>query len=185
MTHRACRSRARTGHLTATGPVTPTRSRDRWGRAETQRTALGEALVIRRRTRVRFPPPPPWVLPESLGSISRNQAWKNPRLNHVGPGLTTGPHVRPGCASRSARWVMVRVEGGPGDSAGAGCPGAADGRDEGGPRNRPGEVGGRVGDVDQIGAGLGGSCDRDDVVPAPAAGTDASAQGAVGVQSRA
>src|SRR3954447_23401397 len=64
MTHRACRSRARTGHLTATGPVTPTRSRDRWGRAETQRTALGEALVIRRRTRVRFPPPPPWFFPK-------------------------------------------------------------------------------------------------------------------------
>src|SRR4051794_24361301 len=80
---------------------------------------------------------------------------------------------------------MVRVEGGPGDSASAGCLGAADGRHEGGPRHWPGEVGGRVGDVDQIGAGLGGSCDRDDVVPAPAAGTDASAQGAVGVQSRA
>src|SRR3954464_674828 len=67
MTHRACRSRARTGHLTATGPVPPTRSRDRWGRAETQRTALGEALVIRRRTRVRFPPPPPWGFPRKPG----------------------------------------------------------------------------------------------------------------------
>src|ERR687885_630111 len=59
MTHRACRPRTRTGHLTAAGPVTPTRSRERWGRAETERTALGEALVLRRRTRVRFPPPPP------------------------------------------------------------------------------------------------------------------------------
>src|SRR5881227_4483934 len=59
MTHCTCRSRVRAGHQTVTGPVTPTRSRDRWGRAETQRTALGEALVIRRRTRVRFPPPPP------------------------------------------------------------------------------------------------------------------------------
>src|SRR4051794_41831335 len=80
---------------------------------------------------------------------------------------------------------MVRVEGGPGDSAGAGCPGAADGRDEGGPRNWPGEVGVRVGDVDQIGAGLGGSCDRGGVVPAPAAGTDAGAPGAGGGQARA
>src|ERR687894_17543 len=59
MTHRACRSRARAGHQTVTGPVTSTCSRDRWGRAETERTALGEALVMRRRTRVRFPPPPP------------------------------------------------------------------------------------------------------------------------------
>src|SRR5205807_1578421 len=41
-----------------TGPVTPTRSRDRWGRVETQRAALGEALARRRRTRVRFPAPP-------------------------------------------------------------------------------------------------------------------------------
>src|ERR671932_532919 len=63
MTHRARRSRARTGHRTATGPVTPTCSRDRWGRAETERTALGEALVMRRRTRVRFPPPPPTPVP--------------------------------------------------------------------------------------------------------------------------
>src|ERR671932_1423419 len=63
MTHRARRSRARQGHLTATGPVTPTCSWDRWGRAETERTALGEALVMRRRTRVRFPPPPPTPVP--------------------------------------------------------------------------------------------------------------------------
>src|SRR3954471_722755 len=117
MTHRACRSRARTGHLTATGPVPPTRSRDRWGRAETQRTALGEALVIRRRTRVRFPPPPPWFFPKAWDLFAETRLGKNPQLNHVGPGLTTEPHVRPGCASRSARWVMVRVEGGPGDSA--------------------------------------------------------------------
>src|ERR671927_1830736 len=72
MTHRARRSRARAGHQTATGPVTPTRPRDRWGRAETERTALGEALVMRRRTRVRFPPPPHtptpgcWLKPATL-----------------------------------------------------------------------------------------------------------------------
>src|SRR4051812_28734410 len=59
MTHCTYRSRVRVGHQTATGPVTPTCSWDRWGRAETERTALGEALVMRRRTRVRFPPPPP------------------------------------------------------------------------------------------------------------------------------
>src|SRR6476469_1626907 len=53
MTHCARRSRARAGHLTATGPVTPTCSHDRWGRVEAARTALGEALVLRRRTRVR------------------------------------------------------------------------------------------------------------------------------------
>src|SRR3954471_13144897 len=58
MTHCAHRLRVRAGHLTATGPVTPTCSHDRWGRAEAARTALGEALVMRRRTRVRFPPPP-------------------------------------------------------------------------------------------------------------------------------
>src|SRR5215208_1538288 len=59
MTHCACRSRVRVGHQTATGPATPTCSHDRWGRVEAERTALGEALVMRRRTRVRFPPPPP------------------------------------------------------------------------------------------------------------------------------
>src|SRR3954463_14879035 len=59
MTHRACRSRARTGQITATGPVTSTCLHDRWGRVEATQTALGEALAIRRRTRVRFPPPPP------------------------------------------------------------------------------------------------------------------------------
>ncbi len=37
MTHRACRSRARAGHQTATGPVTPTRLRDRWGRERQSR----------------------------------------------------------------------------------------------------------------------------------------------------
>src|SRR4051794_7135454 len=58
MTHCAYRSRARVGHHTATGPATPTRSHERWGRVEATRTALGEALVMRRRTRVRFPPPP-------------------------------------------------------------------------------------------------------------------------------
>src|SRR3954447_18278292 len=101
MTHRACRSRARTGHLTATGPVTPTRSRDRWGRAETQRTALGEALVIRRRTRVRFPPPPPWVLSESLGSFFRNQAWEEPAAQPRGARAADRP--------RRASWVCLTV----------------------------------------------------------------------------
>src|SRR3954447_115050 len=98
MAHRADRSRICTGHPTATGPVTPTCSWDRWGRAETERTALGEALVLRRRTRVRFPPPPPThpaVLPESLRSLSRKQAGENLQLNHVGPGRRTGPYVRP------------------------------------------------------------------------------------------
>src|SRR3954447_5906262 len=72
MTHRARRSRARAGQQTATGPVTPTRPWDRWGRAEAQRTALGEALVLRRRTRVRFPPPPPRGLRRFRGDSSQN-----------------------------------------------------------------------------------------------------------------
>src|SRR3954453_3119012 len=69
MTHRACRSRARTGQLTATGPVTSTCLHDRWGRVEATQTALGEALAIRRRTRVRFPPPPPRGLGEMPGPL--------------------------------------------------------------------------------------------------------------------
>src|SRR3954447_15932580 len=84
MTHRACRSRARTGHRTATGPVTPTCSWDRWGRAETERTALGEALVMRRRTRVRFPPPPLWGLGEMPGSSWRKAG---ATANSGGPGF--------------------------------------------------------------------------------------------------
>src|SRR3954447_21395428 len=76
MTHCARRSRARAGHQTVTGPVTSTCLHDRWGRVEATQTALGEALVMRRRTRVRFPPPPP------------------PLFHHVGPGHTTGPYVR-------------------------------------------------------------------------------------------
>src|SRR4051812_45046181 len=71
MTHCAYRSRARVGHPTATGPATPTRSHERWGRVEATRTALGEALVMRRRTRVRFPPPPPQGLGEMPGSSWR------------------------------------------------------------------------------------------------------------------
>src|SRR4029453_9148721 len=59
MTHCTRRSRARAGHQTVTGPVTPTCLHDWWGRVEATQTALGEALVMRRRTRVRFPPPPP------------------------------------------------------------------------------------------------------------------------------
>src|SRR5687767_9383852 len=66
MTHCAYRSRVRVGHQTATGPATPTRSHERWGRVEALRTALGEALVMHRRTRVRFPPPPP---PRGLGEM--------------------------------------------------------------------------------------------------------------------
>src|SRR3954451_25025742 len=72
MTHCTYRSRVRAGHQTVTGPVTPTCSWDRWGRAETQRTALGEALIVLRRTRVRFPPPPPWVLPDNLRTSTGN-----------------------------------------------------------------------------------------------------------------
>ena len=86
MTHCTHRSRVRVGHQTATGPVTPTCSWDRWGRAETERTALGEALVLRRRTRVRFPPPP------------------HPSSTRVGPGQPTGPHVRP-----ARRWDQPRA----------------------------------------------------------------------------
>src|SRR3954452_12513719 len=92
MTHRACRSRARTGHLTATGPVTPTRSRDRWGRAEAQRTALGEALVLRRRTRVRFPPPPPLGLGEMPGPLlAKSQGHRGQRCPRLS--LSTGHAV--------------------------------------------------------------------------------------------
>ena len=84
MTHRARRSRARTGHRTATGPVTPACPCDRWGRAETQRTALGEALDWRRRTRVRFPPPPPRGLGEMPGSSWRKAG---ATANSGGPGF--------------------------------------------------------------------------------------------------
>ena len=67
MTHCACRSRARAGHQTVTGPVTSTCLHDRRGRVEATQTALGEALVMRRRTRVRFPPPPPPTPPRGPG----------------------------------------------------------------------------------------------------------------------
>src|SRR3954453_20284470 len=80
MTHRACRPRTRTGHLTAAGPVTRTRSRDRWGRVETERTALGEALVMRRRTQVRFPQPPRRGSPRKPGFVSPNPALGKTRL---------------------------------------------------------------------------------------------------------
>src|SRR3954451_20794937 len=82
MTHRACRSRARAGHLTATGPVTPSCPQDRWGRAEARWTALGEALVMRRRTRVRFPPPPPQGLRRFRGDSSQND--EPPRTSRSG-----------------------------------------------------------------------------------------------------
>src|SRR3954469_21455860 len=90
MTHCARRSRARVGHQTVTGPVTPTCLHDRWGRVEATRTALGEALVMRRRTRVRFPPPPP------------------PLFHHVGPGQPTGPYVRVRARRASARGFVPR-----------------------------------------------------------------------------
>jgi hypothetical protein len=87
MTHCTCRSRARAGHPTATGPVTSTCSHDRRGRAEATRTALGEALVMRRRTRVRFPPPPPTHHPTrglrtSCGALRRTTNRPGPQ----GPG---------------------------------------------------------------------------------------------------
>ena len=84
MTHCACRSRARTGHPTATGPATPTCSHERWGRVEAPRTALGEALVMRRRTRVRFPPPPPRSPGEMPGSSWRKAG---ATANSGGPGF--------------------------------------------------------------------------------------------------
>src|SRR3954464_5610303 len=138
MTHRACRPRTRTGHLTAAGPVTPTRSRDRWGRAETERTALGEALVMRRRTRGRFPPPPPRGSPRKHGFVSPNPVLReNPQLSHVGPGRTTGPYVglrlSVGLATFSACPVAARAgpldalpdRGSPPPRAGAVAPGGS------------------------------------------------------------
>src|SRR6185437_8484147 len=71
--HLGDRSRITEGHLTATGPVTPACSEDRWGRVETSRAAPGEALSNRRRTRVRFPPPP-------------RTAWRPPARGERGPG---------------------------------------------------------------------------------------------------
>src|SRR3954453_15115567 len=97
MTHCARRSRARVGHPTVTGPVTSTCLHDRRGRVEATQTALGEALVMRRRTRVRFPPPPP------------------PLFHHVGPGHTTGPNVflwwRRVPHGASVRWGRVSPTG--------------------------------------------------------------------------
>jgi hypothetical protein len=89
MTHCARRSRARVGHQTATGPVTPTRSHERWGRAETARTALGEALVMHRRTRVRFPPPPPTN--HGVLAKSREPSWRKVGVtaDSGGPGLSS------------------------------------------------------------------------------------------------
>jgi hypothetical protein len=84
MTHCACRSRARAGHQTVTGPVTSTCLHDRRGRAEATQTALGEALVMHRRTRVRFPPPPPRGAGEKpapswrKGRGHRGQRWPRP-----------------------------------------------------------------------------------------------------------
>src|SRR5690349_21453333 len=131
MTHRARRSRARSGHRTATGPVTPTRSHERWGRVETERTALGEALVVRRRTRVRFPPPPlrgSWrnagiQLAKSRGH--REQRW--PRLRRVWvvfarTGSTTGTPVLdesfPGGLRGLSRVTQVWLAGEPRDAVG-------------------------------------------------------------------
>src|SRR3954447_6717610 len=94
MTHRACRSRARTGQLTATGPVTSTCLHDRWGRVEATQTALGEALAIRRRTRVRFPPPPPTAM--SRDTVHRCLATSftlGPVVGSPGSGRGSGPGV--------------------------------------------------------------------------------------------
>src|SRR3954452_17354568 len=84
MTHCAYRSRVRAGQPTATGPATPTRSHERWGRVEATRTALGEALIVLRRTRVRFPPPPPRGLGEMPGSSWRKAG---ATANSGGPGF--------------------------------------------------------------------------------------------------
>src|SRR3954471_13734846 len=97
MTHCTLRSRERAGHQTVTGPVTPTCLHDRWGRVEATQSALGEALVMRRRTRVRFPPPPP--LCESPGRVTD----RGSRASAV--------HVSRGDRSRTgARWPAVVEE---------------------------------------------------------------------------
>src|SRR3954454_2559624 len=110
MTHCTHRSRVRAGHLTATGPVTPTCSWDRWGRAETERTALGEALVLRRRTRVRFPPPPPTqrFSPKACDLVPGGRLERTYSSNHVGLGRRTGPYVRP-CRSRALGGAFARL----------------------------------------------------------------------------
>jgi hypothetical protein len=103
MTHCVRRSRAYVGHQTVTGPVTPTCLQDRWGRVEAVRTALGEALVMRRRTRVRFPPPPP------LGVLatSRPPSWRKAgaTADSGGPGFVLSwpwpPHRRAAAAELS------------------------------------------------------------------------------------
>ena len=102
MTHCAYRSRVRVGHQTATGPATPTRSHERWGRVEATRTALGEALVMHRRTRVRFPPPPPRGLRRLCGDPSQND--EPPRTGTSGAVLLSSGISRPDASgSRSPR----------------------------------------------------------------------------------
>src|SRR3954462_15376932 len=101
MTHCTYRSRVRVGHQTATGPVTPTCSWDRWGRAETERTALGEALVMRRRTRVRFPPPPPRGLGETPCPLLAKS--RGPPRTAVAPALRRLGQWRSGCCTPSQR----------------------------------------------------------------------------------
>src|SRR3954468_4090310 len=118
MTHCTYRSRVRVGHQTATGPVTPTCSWDRWGRAETERTALGEALVLRRRTRVRFPPPPPLGFsPRSRIRLTEIRVQEEPAGHPVGSGRTTGLHgrLRLLTAIHAARpsWVNLSRSSGP------------------------------------------------------------------------
>src|ERR671921_310204 len=122
MTHFTHRSRVRAGHPTATGPVAPTCSWDRWGRAEAQRTALGEALVMRRRTRVRFPPPPPLSAGESRHLVG--EEGRRPLLTAVVAGpphlarksgqradapvpRSLCPVVRLGCGTGSAAAAVV------------------------------------------------------------------------------
>src|SRR6185437_16715723 len=103
--HLGDRSRVTEGHLTAAGPVTPACSEDRWGRVETPRAAPGEALSNRRRTRVRFPPPP------HLGTPCPPRA-RTGGVPYVGRGGDPcGPHVPVGSGSGCGPGDLRRVAG--------------------------------------------------------------------------
>lgn len=80
------------GHQTATGIVISACSRDREIRVEAQRTAHGEALLKRRRTRVRFPAAPP----PDHGYGGRTKQWFSPRFCVQGTtstSMTQAPNV--------------------------------------------------------------------------------------------